>query len=303
MLVKEGIKLRLAEEPSASIAEELKRVLFSFERCRGWDNLEFANITIDNMNCWWKRLGSGGWKLPSGRRAVPYKRSVVERYMLHLKKVARWLVQKNWIDVSCYHRLQLFSVPRAGAFGIRESEHRVPVDMDFAHGVLRHIRNDTFRDIMELIYISGMRPKEACDLHVTHLNTSRYDGVWTYWPHAHKNSHRNKNRVIFFGPRCQEILNRHLSKRRLEDGPVFRNDWGQPMKPRTMQTRIRYWCKKLDIPAWCQYQLRHNAGTDIAHEEGLLAAAAILGNTPEVARMHYCERDFKLAAEIARKRS
>jgi len=37
--------------------------------------------------------------------------------------------------------------------------------------------------------------------------------VWKYTPESHKNQHRGKSRVIYFGPQAQEILRPYLDRR------------------------------------------------------------------------------------------
>ena len=54
----------------------------------------------------------------------------------------------------------------------------------------------------------GCRPTETCLLPPCDLDRS--GEVWVYTPPAHKTEHHNRRRVIFIGPRAQDVLSRYL---------------------------------------------------------------------------------------------
>jgi site-specific recombinase XerD len=51
----------------------------------------------------------------------------------------------------------------------------------------------------------GLRPID--------IEMDAHSGVWTYRPEVHKNAYREKERVVYFGPRAQEVLRPFLSDR------------------------------------------------------------------------------------------
>src|SRR5262249_14667004 len=154
--------------------------------------------------------------------------------------------------------------------------------------------------------------------------------IWVYRPGRHKNEHRGMERLIFLGPRAQEILTpflehrdphaylfrpcdvvlqlhaRRRSQRKTQRTPseLARRKEQPPMKAGERYTRRSYRqailraCRKAGIPAWSPLQLRHTAATRIRAEYGLEAAKVILGHSKIETSQIYAERDLAEAERI-----
>ena len=59
-------------------------------------------------------------------------------------------------------------------------------------------------DIVRLQRLTGCRPQEVCILRPCDLDTS--GDVWSYRPASHKTQHRGRERIIFIGPKAQDVL-------------------------------------------------------------------------------------------------
>jgi integrase len=108
--------------------------------------------------------------------------------------------------------------------------------------------------------------------------------------------HKDIRRPIFFGPKARgELL--PLLENCPAESPVFRFPpyrkgaaWA-PVSTTIYRARIRNACEAAGIDVWTPNQLRHNKATEVMDlYESDAATAAVLGNTPEVARQVYADR-------------
>ena len=130
-------------------------------------------------------------------------RSVVNAYVGRAKRMFRWAVENELIPPSVYEGLRAVSGLRRGRSEARETEGVEPVPEEHARAVFPFVSAEV-RAMIELQLLTGMRPGEvvimrACDLEIG-------TDVWQYSPSTHKMAHRGRPRVVFLGPRAQEVL-------------------------------------------------------------------------------------------------
>lgn len=87
-----------------------------------------------------------------------------------------------------------------------------PVPPHLLDGVMPFL-NGPVRAVVELQLLTGARPGELLGLRPTDIEIDEKLGIWTYRPEAHKNAYREKERVIYFGPKAQEIIGPFLTNR------------------------------------------------------------------------------------------
>jgi integrase len=114
------------------------------------------------------------------------------------------------IPAAVWHALQTVRGLRAGKSEARETRGVRPVPRDRVDAVLPFLPQPV-RAMVELEYLSGMRPGELCRMRGLDLETG--GRVWVYRPGSdqgphgkHKTAHHGKDRMVFLGPRAQEIL-------------------------------------------------------------------------------------------------
>ena len=146
-----------------------------------------------------------------------------------------------------------------------------------------------------------MRP---CDI-------DRSADVWSYHPHRHKSEHRNRSRLIFVGPRAQQILAPFLLRpaesycfspaesvvacgRRVTMGKLRPRD---KYDRHSYRQAIQRACIKVGVMKWSPNQLRHNVGTEVRKRYGLEAAQAVLGHSNANVTQIYAERDMDRARQ------
>jgi len=185
------------------------------------------------------------------------------------------------------------------------------------------------------MWLTGMRPSEACQLRPADLDRS--GSVWFYRPRAHKTQNFGRERVVPIGPRGQDVLRRFLARvppplpevplfsprdaiaetraerRRLRATPLWPSHVThqalkrkqQPKKqpceaytPNSFRGALSGACAAAGVPMWSPNQLRHAAATRIRKERGLEAARTVLGHASAAVTEVYAEIDVQLAAKV-----
>jgi integrase len=165
------------------------------------------------------------------------------------------------------------------------------------------------------------------------IDLAKFDGLWVYVPPQHKTGHLGHARDIAIGPKAQEVLRSFLDreptaycfsaresmnerqeefrqariakgggsggsrKKKVVGGRVYRDHYTR----RTYHQAIEQACVRAGLPHWFPYQLRHSAGTESMKIGGLVGSRGMLGHSDPRTTLIYAERDFELAAEMARK--
>jgi len=177
---------------------------------------------------------------------------------------------------------------------------------------------------------TGMRPGELCALTVGAIDRRREP--WRCDLSAEsKMLHKELRRVVYFGPKARSALAPLLAaaEERGPGAPLFalpaprrervtrvtaeRNTESvthvtrvttecnavrvTALTPSAYRVFVAAACKRAGVPAWAPNQLRHTRATevmDLYEDDG--ATAAVLGNSPEVARRVYADRPGEAAA-------
>jgi integrase len=252
-------------------------------------------------------------------------RNEVNKRVRHIIRAFKWGVENELVPPSTLHGLKAVSGLRKGRTEARESEPVKPVPEAFVDAIRPHVNRRVWA-MIETQRLTGMRPGEVCIMRTCDLEMS--GRVWTYHPETHKTEHHGKERLIFLGPRTQELIRPWLRTdltaflfspaEALEEHYAARRQGRKsPMTPSQQARRrvtlrkrppgehytsmsylraITTACKKANIPTWHPHQLRHNAATRLRKEFGLDVASAVLGHASLAVTDGYAE----LNAEKAR---
>jgi integrase len=252
-------------------------------------------------------------------------RAYINRQVNRIRRLFRWAVSEELVPADVYHGLQSVEGLRQGKSKAREKEPVRPVpDASFA-AVLPFLLPPV-RAMAELQWHTGMRPGEVlimrgCDIDVK-------GKVWAYTPQAHKTQHRGHKRLIYLGPKAQQILKPFLktnleaflfspvdaeafhsaqrrTRRRTKLTPSQRDRTRKPKPKRapglaydiaSYRRAIARGCKRAEVAPWSPHRLRHSAATRFRKEFGLEVARAILGHRTPVVTEIYAELDGTIAA-------
>jgi integrase len=155
--------------------------------------------------------------------------------------------------------------------------------------------------------------------------------VWSYKPETHKTEHRGRERVIFIGPKGQDVLRPFLlrdkaaycfspaeseRKRREQLHEARQTPLSCGNKPGSNRRRkpartagdrytrdsyrraIARACKLAKVETWSPNQLRHSAATEIRRRFGPESAQVVLGHASADVSQIYAERDQAAASRI-----
>jgi integrase len=107
------------------------------------------------------------------------------------------------VPPSVHHGLVAVAGLRVGRSEAVESEPVRPVPMADVHAMLPHVSAQVGA-MIQLQLVTGMRPGECCLMRGMDINTT--GKLWVYAPRKHKTLHHGHTRLIYLGPKAQEII-------------------------------------------------------------------------------------------------
>jgi len=182
--------------------------------------------------------------------------------------------------------------------------------------------------MIKLQLATGMRPGEVRLMRIGDIDMS--GEVWEYRPQEHKTEHHGRQRLIFIGPKGQEIMKPFLvadperylfspqaaERERSEERRANRNTPMTPSqaarsekadrrrKPGKSYTVTSYGraihnaCDAAGIKVWSPNQLRHNAATELRKKYDIETVRTILGHATGFTTEVYAELDFAKARSV-----
>jgi integrase len=256
-------------------------------------------------------------------------RGTINSRIGRIKRMFKWATADELIGPEIPSALATVPGLRRGYSGAKETEPVGPVPDEHVDAVRPHVSKQVWA-MIELQRWTGARPGEIVAMRTRDLEMT--GPVWTYRPERHKTWARGKSRVIYLGPRAQEIVKPWLRARR--DEPLFqprevdadrkaemrqaRRSRVQPSqadrsrpdavhKPGEFYTvasygkAVRRACEAAGVPVWSPNRLRHATGTRVRKLFGVEGAQVILGHARADVTQVYAERNETLAMEIAQR--
>ncbi len=259
-----------------------------------------------------------------------HSRRYINDEMAEVTRFFRWAVAEGKIPAQVVQTLQLIPGLRRGKSEARETDPVTPVSDAIVDVTLPHLPA-VVSAMVRLQRLTGARPAEIGALRP--IDIDRSAAVWLYRPTHHKTAHRGRERVIFIGPRAQEVLQSFLDRdpesfcfrpvdseslrraaaslnRKTPKGqgnspgsnrkPSPQRQPGQRYSVDSYRRAIHRVCKSQDIPHWSPNQLRHQHATEVRKQFGLEAAQIALGHSTANVTQIYAERDLGKGVEVAK---
>jgi integrase len=182
-------------------------------------------------------------------------------------------------------------------------EERVEATLPYLHRVPG--RRTVLAAMIRVQLLTGCRPGELCA-----MTGAAIDCRVNPWCYAaiDKNLHRHSRRQprpVWIGPKAQKILRPFLDL--AGDGRVWRFPPRGKGTVRAAINRVAYAefirlaCIRAGVEPWTPHQLRHTRATQVAQlYESDAAAAAVIGDTEQVARTIYVDPNEAVARRIAK---
>ncbi|MCE9552866.1 MAG: site-specific integrase [Planctomycetes bacterium] len=151
---------------------------------------------------------------PLSLKAVRHKmlktglsRGVINSRVRKIKRMFAWAVAEEMIPVEVHQALLKVEAFKKGRSPARETKRIRPAPYALVEAALAHMA-PVPADMVRLQRLTGMRPGEVRIMRSGDIDRS--EDVWAYRPDWHKTEHYDKERVIFLGPRAQQILAPYL---------------------------------------------------------------------------------------------
>lgn len=243
-----------------------------------------------------------------------------------MKRMFKWGAENELVPASVFHALQTVVGLKKGRTLAPETDPIQPVELKEVQAMIDHVAPQVAAMIW-VQYWTGMRPGEVVIMRMADLDRS--GRVWVYRPDRHKTEHLGRERVIYLGPKAQEVLQpwlradpqaylfrpvdaeaernrRRREKRKTPVQPSQRNRRRKKPKvqPRehyttdTYRSAIAGGCEKAGIASWAPNQLRHSAATRLRRERGIEAARVVLGHASATVTEIYAEIDRNAARDV-----
>ena len=279
-----------------------------------------------------ERLEETGYISTRGVRCH-YSRNYLNKLVNNVRAVYAWGVGRRLVTRESHHVLHKTYVKPLyfGETDAPESPERTDVKNENVEIVCKYLQ-PIYRDIIRLLELTGMRPKELCDLSWDQIDQSD-PTAWIYKPVLHKNACKNKTRYIGFGSRCQAIL----LKYREEKGCIFTpravllehwaiqtaNRTTPARKSRSTGTKLAKCRDRLSSDliskavrkavrkaiendelseGWTPYCLRHKRVTEQVDSSDIHEAQTLAGHSSPITTQIYDHTDIKIIKRIAREK-
>ncbi|WP_442485131.1 tyrosine-type recombinase/integrase [Aeoliella sp. SH292] len=134
-------------------------------------------------------------------------RRYINDHVDRLKRMFKWAASEQLVPQMTYQALSTVDGLRRGKTEAHETAPILPVDEGVVDATLPFL-SAVVNDMVQLQRFTGMRPAEVCALRPADVDRS--SDVWVFTPESHKTEHHGRSRVIFIGPRGQEILQKYM---------------------------------------------------------------------------------------------
>ena len=151
-----------------------------------------------------KRLKALRHKLLQGGRA---NRTTINKRIGIIKQIFEWGVAEELLPPSVYQALAAVKGLRKGRTPAREPVPVESVSAEVVAATLPYLP-PVVADMARFQRLTGARPGEVCQLRP--VDVDRSNPVWVYHPSSYKTEHHDRDRIIFIGPKGQEVLRPYL---------------------------------------------------------------------------------------------
>ncbi len=216
--------------------------------------------------------------------AKGYVRTTVNKYLGYAKRMFAWALDERIVSAQLKAECTAIAPLKPRRGNVKESTPITAVSDADVKATCAEL-SPSLADMVRVHRLCGARPAEICQLAWPMIEKRKK--VWVARLGKHKNAHRNRPRVLVFGPKAQAILARHPG-----DGYVFSPQQaiaerspdcgrrvGEKWKVEAYNRAVSRAAKRAGVAHWHPNQLRHTCATEVRRRFGISAAGAVLGHT------------------------
>ena len=160
--------------------------------------------------------------------------------MIAVQRCLNWAVKMGHVDHSPIAHCEK---PQAGR------RERLLTNDEYEK-LIALIDDEPFRDLLTVSWEIGCRPQESLIVEARHIDL--VNQRWVFEKRLSKG--KKQQRVVYLTDKARDICQRLIAKH--PDGPIFRNEDGNPWTPFALNNRFCRLKKKLGFKC-CMYLLRH----------------------------------------------
>ncbi len=132
-----------------------------------------------------------------------YARTTINHFVAVVRRMFRWAVSEELLPVATHQALTTVPGLKKGRTAAEEPEPIRPVAEEVVDATLPFLPH-VLVDMVRFERLTGCRPGEVCKIRP--MDVDRSGEIWLYRPASHKTEHRGLARIIFIGPKAQEVL-------------------------------------------------------------------------------------------------
>ena len=136
-----------------------------------------------------------------------YCRNTVNQTVGAVRRMFRWATSHELLPATVYQALCTVPGLRKGRSAARETKPVLPVENYVVEATLPYLPS-VVTDMVRFQRLTGCRPREICQMRP--CDVDRSGEVWTYTPAEHKTEHHGRQRIIYIGPKAQDVLRPYL---------------------------------------------------------------------------------------------
>lgn len=130
-------------------------------------------------------------------------RRTINNRINRIRRVFKWGVENELVSAEILHSLQAVAPLKFGRCNVREADPVKPVPEHLIEPVLKLVAPQVAA-MIRVQLLTGMRPGEVMQMRACDIDMS--GPIWVYRPLRHKTEHHGRQRVIYLGPKAQDVL-------------------------------------------------------------------------------------------------
>jgi integrase len=134
-------------------------------------------------------------------------RRYINDHTERIRRMFRWAASEEMIPASIVQALDTVPGLRKGRTKARETGPVLPVADAVVQATLAELPV-VVADMVQFQRFTGCRPGEVCAIRPRDIDIS--SEIWEYRPESHKTEHLGRGRVVFIGPKAQNVLRPYL---------------------------------------------------------------------------------------------
>lgn len=214
-----------------------------------------------------------------------WTRSFCNKSTNRLRQIFKWGVENGMVAVTVWQALKAVEPLKAGKTVAPDRKRRKAIPLETQEAAREKLCAEDQR-FFDLLRYSGARPSELLGL--TMADVDQTGDVWTAKLADHKCVHLDKDRTLYFGPRCQEVL-----KQCPQQGRMFK------FRRSRFSDRLKKACTDAGIEPFVPYVLRHTAATMARDQISVEASQGLLGHSKPDMTAKYSRKMDTLAKKAA----